>query len=126
MVGRIAVIIIAIIAYLIASSKGAGAQAIMNLVENAWGLFGAAFGPVILLSLFWRRFNYAGACIGVIVGAAVDIIWLFCLSSTGVYELFPGFVAGGIAAIIGTLVTKAPEKAVTDIFDKASDPNYDE
>ena len=126
MVGRIAVVIIAIIAFMLASSKGSGAQAIMNLVENAWGIFGAAFGPVVILSLFWRRFNYAGACIGVIVGAAVDIIWLFCLSSTGVYELFPGFVAGGIAAIIGTLVTKAPEKAVTDIFDKASDPNYDE
>ena len=52
----------------------------MNLVENAWGVFGAAFGPTILLSLFWRRFNYFGACAGVIVGAAVDIFWLLCLS----------------------------------------------
>ena len=119
MVGRIAVIIIAIIAYIIASSKGAGAQAIMNLVENAWGLFGAAFGPVILLSLFWRRFNYAGACVGVIVGAAVDIIWLVCLSSTGIYEIVPGFICGGIAAIIVTKITPAPGSAVTDIYDKA-------
>ncbi len=126
MVGRIAVVIVAIIAFLIASSKGAGAQAIMNLVENAWGIFGAAFGPVIILSLFWRRFNYIGACAGVIVGAAVDIIWLFCLSSTGIYELFPGFVAGGIAAIIVTLVTKEPAKAVTDIFDTATAEGYDE
>ena len=126
MVGRIAVVVIAIIAFFIASSKGAGAQAIMNMVENAWGIFGAAFGPVIILSLFWRRFNYIGACVGVIAGAAVDIIWLFCLSSTGIYELFPGFVAGGVAAIIATLVTKAPPKAVTDIFDKASDPDFDE
>ena len=61
-VGRIVVLIIAVVAYFIASSKSAGAQSIMNMVENAWGLFGAAFGPVILLSLFWRRFNYAGAC----------------------------------------------------------------
>ncbi len=119
MVGRIAVVIIAIIAYIIASSKGAGAQAIMNLVENAWGLFGAAFGPVILLSLFWRRFNYAGACVGVIVGAAVDIIWLVCLSSTGIYEIVPGFICGGIAAIIVTKITPAPGSAVTDIYDKA-------
>lgn len=118
-VGRIAVILIAIIAYLVASSKGAGAQAIMNLVENAWGVFGAAFGPVILLSLFWRRFNYIGACVGVIVGAAVDIFWFVCLSGTGVYEIFPGFVCGGIAAIIATLVSKAPSKAVTDIYDAA-------
>ena len=119
MVGRIAVVIIAIIAYIIASSKGAGAQAIMNLVENAWGLFGAAFGPVILLSLFWRRFNYAGACVGVIVGAAVDIIWLVCLSSTGIYEIVPGFICGGIAAIIVAKITPAPGSAVTDIYDKA-------
>ncbi len=119
-VGRIAVVILAIVAYLIASSGGSGAQAIMNMVENAWGIFGAAFGPVVILSLFWRRFNYIGACVGVLVGAAVDIIWLFCLSSTGIYELFPGFVAGGIAAVAATLLTKAPSEAVTAIYDKAT------
>lgn len=119
-VGRIAVVILAIVAYLIASSGGSGAQAIMNMVENAWGIFGAAFGPVVILSLFWRRFNYIGACVGVLVGAAVDIIWLFYLSSTGIYELFPGFVAGGIAAVAATLLTKAPSEAVTAIYDKAT------
>lgn len=119
-VGRIAVVILAIVAYLIASSGGSGAQAIMNMVENAWGIFGAAFGPVVILSLFWRRFNYIGACAGVLAGAAVDIIWLFCLSSTGIYELFPGFVAGGIAAVAATLLTKAPSEAVTAIYDKAT------
>lgn len=118
-VGRIAVICIAIIAYIIASSKGAGAQAIMNLVENAWGVFGAAFGPVILLSLFWRRFNYAGACAGVVIGAAVDIIWLICLSGTGIYEILPGFICGGIVAIVVTRITPEPGKEVTDIYDNA-------
>lgn len=126
LVGRIAVIVIAVIAFCIASSKGAGAQAIMNMVENAWGIFGSAFGPVVILSLFWRRFNYAGACAGVIAGAAVDIFWLFCLSGTGVYELFPGFLAGGVVAVIATIITKAPGKAVTDIFDKAANDTYDE
>ena len=92
----------------------------MNMVENAWGIFGAAFGPVVILSLFWRRFNYIGACVGVLAGAAVDIIWLFCLSSTGIYELFPGFIAGGIAAVAATLLTKAPSEAVTAIYDKAT------
>ncbi len=125
-VGRIAVVAVSLVAYAIASSKGAGAQAIMNLVENAWGIFGAAFGPVIILSLFWRRFNYAGACIGVIVGALVDIVWLFGLKGTGVYELVPGFAAGLVAAIIGTLATKAPEKKVTDIFDTATAPDFNE
>lgn len=98
----------------------------MNMVENAWGIFGAAFGPVILLSLFWRRFNYAGACAGVIVGALVDIVWLFCLSSTGIYEIIPGFVCGLIASVVVTLATKAPEKKVTDIFDTAIQPDYGE
>jgi len=124
--GRLAVVVISVIAYLIASSKGSGAQAIMNLVENAWGIFGAAFGPVVLLSLFWRRFNYTGACAGVIVGALVDIVWLYTLSSTGIYELLPGFVAGGIAAVVATLASAAPDAAVTAIFDKATAADFDE
>ena len=126
-IGRLAVIVIAIVAYVIASSKGAGAQAIMNMVENAWGLFGSAFGPVMLFSLFWRRFNYTGACAGVIAGAVVDALWLaFLSSSTGVYELLPGFIAGAVVAAVVTLMTPAPSKEVTDIFDTATDPAFDE
>ncbi|MBQ1959080.1 MAG: sodium/proline symporter, partial [Firmicutes bacterium] len=60
-VGRIVVVIVSIIGFMIASSKAEGAQAIMNLVENAWAGFGSAFGPTIILSLFWRRFTYKGA-----------------------------------------------------------------
>ena len=125
-VGRLAVAVIAVVAFMIASSKGSGAQAIMNLVENAWGVFGAAFGPTILLSLFWRRFNYKGACAGVIVGALVDALWLAFLSSTGIYEIIPGFILGGAAAIIVTLMTDAPDKAVTDIYDEATREGNDE
>lgn len=125
-VGRAAVIAIAIIAYFIASSKGSGAQAIMDMVENAWGIFGAAFGPVVLFSLFWRRFNYSGACAGVIAGAAADILWLMTMSSTGIYELVPGFIVGGIVAYAVTLATPAPDKVVTDIFDRATAEGYDE
>ncbi len=125
-VGRVAVIIIAVIAYLIASSNGSGAQAIMNLVENAWGIFGAAFGPVVILSLFWRRFNYNGACAGVIAGAAVDILWLVFLKGTGIYEILPGFAAGTLVAIAVTLATHEPSAAVTDIFDKAMAEDYND
>ncbi len=124
--GRVTVVVLSVVAYLIASSNGAGAQAIMNLVENAWGIFGAAFGPVVILSLFWRRFSYTGACAGVIVGAVVDIMWLFYLSGTGVYELLPGFVAGFIAAVFFTKVSPEPGKEVTDIYDKAMNPDYNE
>ncbi len=126
-VGRATVIAVSAIAYVIASSKGSGAQAIMDLVENAWGIFGAAFGPVILLSFFWRRFNYAGAVAGVIVGAVVDIIWLIFFSAqTGIYEIIPGFIMGGVAAVAVTLMTPAPDETVTSIFDRASDPAYNE
>lgn len=126
-VGRIIVILVSVVAYFIASSKGSGAQAIMNMVENAWGGFGAAFGSVVILSVFWRRFNYKGALAGVIVGAVVDVAWLvFLTGSTGVYELLPGFAASMLAAVVVTLLTSAPEKAVTDIFDRAVSADYDE
>ena len=124
--GRLAVVVISIIAYMMARSNGAGAQAIMNMVENAWGLFGAAFGPVVLLSLFWRRFNYTGACAGVIAGAVVDILWLTMLSGTGVYELLPGFIAGTIAAVVVTLGTQEPSKEVEEMFDHAVSDNFNE
>ena len=119
-VGRIVVLLVAIIAFFIASSKGEGAQAIMNMVENAWAGFGSAFGPVILLSLFWKRFTYKGAVAGVLGGFIVDILWLSFLSaSTGIYELFPGFIAGFVCAFVVTLLDKEPSQEVKDLFDRA-------
>ena len=116
-VGRIVVLVVAGVALLVAASPNSGS--IMDLVSNAWGIFGAAFGPTILLCLFWKRFNFAGAVAGIACGAAVDIAWFYLLSSTGVYELAPGFAAGLIAAVIVTLLTKKPAKEVEDLFDKA-------
>ena len=117
---RIVVIAIAVVALLIASNPNSGT--IMGLVENAWGVFGAAFGPAILLSLFWKRFNFAGAVAGIAGGAVVDVLWLVCLKSTGIYEIVPGFIVGLIAAVIVTLYTKAPSKEVEALFDDASKP----
>ncbi|MBR3866091.1 MAG: sodium/proline symporter PutP [Clostridia bacterium] len=114
--GRFVVLAISIVAVLIASNPNSGT--IMALVENAWGVFGAAFGPAILLSLFWRRFNFAGAVAGILTGAAVDILWLVFLKGLGIYEIIPGFIASVIVAVVVTLATKAPEKEVTDLFDK--------
>ena len=116
---RCAVILISVVAVLIASNPGAGS--IMSLVSNAWAIFGAAFGPCIILSLFWRRFNFAGALSGIVAGGAVDILWLmFLTSSTGVYELLPGFVVGLIVAVVVTLMTPAPSAEVNELFDKAN------
>ena len=116
---RCAVILISVVAVLIASNPGAGS--IMSLVSNAWAIFGAAFGPCIILSLFWRRFNFAGALSGIVAGGAVDVLWLmFLTSSTGVYELLPGFVVGLIVAVVVTLMTPAPSAEVNELFDKAN------
>ncbi len=133
-VSRVVVLVIAVIAYFIASSKGKAAQAIMDLVSNAWGIFGAAFGPVVLFSLFWKRFTYKGAVAGIIVGALVDMCWLWLPvvggntlgAVTGVYEIIPGFIIGGIAAIIVTLIDKAPSAEVNAIFEKATDNSIDD
>jgi len=126
-VGRLVVIIVSIVAFFIASSEGEGAAAIMSLVSNAWALFGAAFGPVILLSLFWKRFTYKGAIAGIVVGSIVDIVWLMYLSaSTGIYEILPGFIAALIASVVVTLIDKKPSAEVEAIFNKATDKSIDE
>ena len=134
-VGRIVVAIVSIVAFIIASSDIPWAKSIMAMVENAWGLFGAAFGPVILLSLFWSRLNYAGACAGIVVGAVVDIAWLLCftntimdpiVTATGIYEILPGFIAGAIAAIVITLCTKAPSKEIQEIYASATNKEIDD
>lgn len=125
-IGRIVVVAVAIIAFVIASSKAQGAQTIMNLVENAWAGFGSAFGPTIILSVFWRRFTYKGAVAGVTVGAVTDVLWLMFMSHTGIYEIIPGFALGMAAAIIVTLIDKEPAEDVKAIFDRASSEGYDE
>ena len=116
-VGRIVVLVIAVVALLIAANPDAGS--IMSLVSNAWGVFGAAFGPAILLSLFWKRFTFQGAVAGIAVGALVDILWLIFMSSTGVYEIIPGFFCGLVIAVLVSMCTKAPAKDVEELFEKA-------
>ena len=126
-IGRLTVLVVAIIAYFIASSKSSGAQAIMNMVENAWAGFGASFGPVVILSLFWKRLTYKGAIAGIIVGAGVDVAWLFLLSAdTGIYELLPAFVAGLIATVVVSLIDKKPSKEVEELFARATDKSVDD
>jgi sodium/proline symporter len=111
---------IAVVAVLIASNPNSGS--IMGLVENAWGVYGAAFGPTILQSLFWKKFTFQGAVAGIAVGAVVDIGWLILLKNTGIYEIVPGFLAGLVAATVVSLLSKGPGAEVEALFDKASQP----
>ena len=98
----------------------------MNLVSNAWALFGAAFGPVIILSLFWKRFTYNGAVAGIVAGSIVDIVWLLYLADTGIYEIIPGFIACLVVSVIVTLLDKEPSAEVKAIYASAIDESIDD
>jgi len=115
--GRVVVAIIALIAVVIASNPASGT--IMSLVGNAWGVFGAAFGPTILLSVFWKRFTFIGAVTGIVTGAVTDVLWLIFFSGTGLYETVPGFIIGLITAIVVTLYGKSPGTEVEALYDKS-------
>ena len=122
-VSRATVAVVLIVAFLIAINPNSGG--IMDLVESAWAFFGAAFGPVIILSLFWKRFNYAGAVSSIACGFIVSVFWMFAFNSgnaswicnTGLYELVPGFIVGLIVAVVVTLLTKKPSKEVVELFE---------
>lgn len=115
--GRIVVLVISFLALLLASNPGAGS--IMALVSNAWGVFGAAFGPAILLSLFWRRFTFNGAVTCIIVGAVTDIGWFMFMSHTGIYEIIPGFFSSLLSGVIVSSLSSPPGQEITELFDKA-------
>ena len=126
-VGRGVVAFISVVALLIAVNPNC--KGIMALVECAWGAFGAAFGPAIILSLYWRRFTYKGAIAGIVAGFAMDAFWYCCLSgnvekltifNTGLYEIIPGFIFSMIVAVIVSLIDKKPAREISDLFDEVS------
>ncbi len=114
--GRIAVLVVAIIAALLAIAPN---DTILGLVSFAWAGFGAAFGPVILLSLFWRRLTNWGALAGMFVGAATVFLWKAL--GTGLYELLPAFVFAFVAAVAVSLATHRPNAEIDEEFAAASD-----
>lgn len=123
--GRGVVALISGIALLIAVSPEC--KGIMDLVECAWAGFGSSFGPVILLSLFWKRLTYKGAIAGIVAGFAVDAVWYVFLSgTTGLYEIIPGFFAGLIAAVVVSLIDKAPSQDIIDTFEEVKNMKADE
>ena len=118
--GRIIVLIIAAVAYFIAANPAC--KGLMSLVSCAWGAFGAAFGPVVLAALFWKRLTYWGALAGIIAGFVADILWYIFLAETRIYEIVPGFIAGFVVLYIVSKLTKAPEAEVIADFDAARKP----
>ena len=124
-VSRITVIVIAIIAFAIAWDPN---SSIMGLVSNAWAGLGAAFGPIVVMSLFWRRTNLQGAIAGMVTGGLTVIIWDYIPlvggqtlgTYTGLYSLAVGFLLSLVVIVIVSLLTKAPSKEITDEFDKVA------
>ncbi|WP_280567466.1 sodium/proline symporter PutP [Chromohalobacter sp. 296-RDG] len=108
-IGRISVVLVGLVAAFIASDPN---SQVLGLVSNAWAGFGAAFGPLIILSLMWSRTNGAGAIAGMVVGAVTVMIWIELgwnaafMGGPGVYEIIPGFIASFIAILVASNVTK--------------------
>ena len=95
---------------------------ILDMVAYAWAGFGAAFGPAILMSLFWRRATKMGIVSGIIVGGVTVIVWKQ-LALFGLYEIVPGFILSLIAIYVVSLIDKEPEKSITDTFDAVGKSN---
>lgn len=126
-ISRGTVVVVAVIAYFIALNPD---SSVMGLVSYAWAGLGAAFGPAMLLSLFWKRMTMSGAVAGIISGGASVVIWemlpvvnagekLVTLSAaTGIYSLLPAFAIALAAVIIVSLCTKVDKQSVDELFNK--------
>ena len=106
-IGRATVLAVALLAIFIARDPD---SRVLGLVSYAWAGFGAAFGPVVLFSLFWGRMTGIGALAGMVVGAATVILWK--QTGSALYEIVPGFIAGSIALVVGSLLSRAPSTEV--------------
>ncbi|MEB9612218.1 sodium/proline symporter PutP [Bacillus cereus] len=115
-IGRLSVLVVAIIAVVLAYHPS---DTILTLVGYAWAGFGSAFGPAILLSLYWKRTNKWGVLAGMIVGAVVVIAWVQIPSLKAImYEMVPGFFCSLLTVIVVSLLTKEPVKAVHREFNE--------
>ena len=121
LVARLTVIGIALVGLLLAWNPN---NSVFRVVSFAWAGFGAAFGPVMLLSLFWKRSNRAGAMAGMITGGAMVFIWKYGLAPMGgafaIYELLPAFIAALAADVIVSLLTPAPGADIVNLYDQVS------
>ena len=122
LISRIAVIAVAILAYLIALNPN---NSIMGLVSNAWAGLGSAFGPIVLMSLFWKRTNLQGAVAGIVSGAIAVLVWDYIPlvsgqtlgAATGLYSLVVGFALGLICIVVVSLLTPPPSAEMMREFD---------
>ena len=122
MMGRISVLVVAVVA---AALSWVPRDTILGLVGNAWAGFGAAFGPLIVLSLYWQRMTMWGALAGMLVGAATVLVWIYLpLEIAGntlaghMYEMVPGVLLSTLAIVVVSRLTAPPSQAVIAQFEE--------
>lgn len=114
-VGRIAVVIIAVIATILALDKDSG---VLELVSYAWAGFGAAFGPALIMCLYWKYMTKAGALSGIITGGVTVVVWKQLSGGWfDLYEIIPGIIFSFIAIIIASKITAAPSDTIQKRFE---------
>lgn len=121
LVARLTVIGIALVGLVLAWNPD---SSVFRVVSFAWAGFGAAFGPVMLLSLFWKRSNRAGAIAGMVTGGAMVFLWKYGLAPLGgvfaIYELLPAFVAALLVNVAVSLATPAPDVEIVQLYEEVS------
>ncbi|MGN1136818.1 MAG: sodium/proline symporter PutP [Oscillospiraceae bacterium] len=116
-ISRIAVMVVSVIACILALNPN---DSIMGIVSNAWAGFGAAFGPAILFSLYWKRLTLKGTVSGIIGGAVTVLLWEYVLPVwDNVYSIIPGFIISTILIVVVSLIDKAPSEEVQNMFGEA-------
>lgn len=125
LVARGTMVVISLVAMFLARDPN---SSVFRVVSFAWAGFGAAFGPVVLFALFWRRSNQWGALAGMLAGGAMVFIWKYLIAPMGgawaIYELLPAFIVASIAIVVVSLLTAPPERSVTETFDAVGKQAY--
>ena len=115
---RVTLALIAVFGVLLARDPN---SSVFTIVSFAWAGFGASFGPAMLCALFWKRATWQGALAGMLSGGVMVFVWKFLLKPMGgvwgIYELLPAFLVSLAAIVVVSLMTRAPEKSLTDTFD---------
>lgn len=120
LIARGTVVVIAVLGVIIARDPN---SSVFGIVSFAWAGFGAAFGPVIICSLFWKRTTLPGAVLGMVAGGATVFIWKYLVAPLGgafaIYELLPAFLVGTAAIVAVSLLTKKPDDKILAEFEAA-------
>lgn len=124
-IARLTLVIISVVAAILAWDPN---SSVFKIVSFAWAGFGAAFGPIVLCALFWKRTTKYGALFGMITGGVMVFVWKYLIAPIGaansslsflnIYELLPAFLSGLIVIIVVSLLTKKPEKEITETFEE--------